>query len=117
MKRERKQTYDRRWQKQRRQHLRENPLCVICASNGYLTPAEVVDHVEPHRGDKNAFRLGKLQSLCKLCHDKSKQQVEKNGFYTQIGPDGFPVDRNHPVYQIREPEHHRGPNGVKVHLE
>jgi hypothetical protein len=27
----------------------------------------VVDHIEPHKGDWNKFRLGAVQSLCRKC--------------------------------------------------
>ena len=53
------------WQRRRRLHLLEHPLCKFCADGGVVTRASVVDHVEPHRGDWNKFVLGDLQSLCK----------------------------------------------------
>src|SRR5262249_12406729 len=36
---------------------------------GRVTPATVADHIESHRGDFNAFRLGQLRSLCADCHN------------------------------------------------
>ena len=44
-----------------------------------MEPATICDHVEPHRGDINKFWLGKLQSLCKPCHDGAKREIELNG--------------------------------------
>jgi hypothetical protein len=35
-----------------------------------VRPAEVVHHVEPHDGDKLKFWWGKLESLCRDCHEK-----------------------------------------------
>jgi hypothetical protein len=47
------------------------------------------------------FWFGKLQSLCKPCHDGYKQQLEKRGFSCAIGPTGWPLDPAHPVYAKR----------------
>lgn len=63
--------YDRRWQKARDDYLRKHPLCVKCQEEGRLTPATVVDHIIPHRGDRTLFwDVRNWQSLCKSCHDK-----------------------------------------------
>lgn len=63
--------YDSRWRKARITFLRENPLCVVCHANGILTPATVVDHIIPHKGDKNLFwDVDNWQALCKPCHDR-----------------------------------------------
>jgi hypothetical protein len=61
-------------------------------------PAQVADHVEPHQGDQIQFWFGKLQSLCKPCHDSRKRYTELNGFDNTIGIDGWPTDPKHPVY-------------------
>ena len=40
-----------------------------------LTPATVVDHVIPHRGDRKLFwDEQNWQPLCKECHDKKTGQ-------------------------------------------
>lgn len=63
--------YDARWRKARKQFLRQNPLCVECERNKKLTPAIIVDHVLPHRGDDYLFwDKNNWQALCKRCHDK-----------------------------------------------
>lgn len=63
--------YDSRWRKARQMYLNRNPLCVMCREEGRLTPATVVDHIKPHRGDKTLFwDEDNWQSLCKQCHDK-----------------------------------------------
>lgn len=65
-----KRGYDRRWQAARRRYLRTHPLCAECQRNGTLTPATVVDHIIPHRGDERLFwDETNWQPLCKLCHD------------------------------------------------
>ena len=66
-----KRGYDKRWEKTRRQFLARNPLCVECEKEGRLTPAKVVDHVIPHKGDKNLFwdSENNWQSLCEYHHN------------------------------------------------
>lgn len=62
--------YDKRWQAARRRFLRAHPLCAECQRNGVLTPATVVDHIIPHRGDERLFwDEANWQPLCKPCHD------------------------------------------------
>lgn len=61
------------------QLLRE-PWCRECAKHGRRTPATVVDHVRPHRGDWALFvDPANHQSLCKPCHDRKTAQ-ERGGF-------------------------------------
>jgi len=98
-----KQSWDvwyqhRSWRRRRKQQLAQQPFCAICLAQGRSTAACVVDHVIPHRGDRTAFKLGQLQSLCESCHNSTKQQIEKHGFVRDIGLDGKPVDKRHPVY-------------------
>ena len=90
-----------RWQRLRKFQLSEHPLCAICAEKCLVAPATVVDHVEPHKGDWDKFVLGKLQSLCKPCHDSTKKMIELRGYSTEIGVDGWPVDPKHPAYRSR----------------
>ncbi len=62
--------YDRRWQKARNRYLKSHPLCVKCQEAGRFVTATVVDHIEPHRGDRTLFwNEANWQSLCKQCHD------------------------------------------------
>jgi len=70
----------------------------LCVQRGIVEPATVADHVEPHGGDANKFWLGELQSLCKRCHDADKKFVENRGYARDVGPDGWPLDPRHPVY-------------------
>jgi 5-methylcytosine-specific restriction protein A len=90
-----------RWQRLRRYQLQTHPLCAFCLQQGEVEPATIVDHIEPHRDDINRFWTGRLQSLCAQCHNRTKQQIERKGFYNDVGLDGWPLDPRHPVYQHR----------------
>ena len=62
--------YDSRWREARKAFLKRNPLCVVCLRQGRFTPATVVDHIIPHRGDQRLFwDESNWQPLCKPCHD------------------------------------------------
>ena len=80
--------YDHVWRRLRADYLREHPECVRCAERGSLVPAQVVDHVHPHRGDE-ALRLdpANLQSLCRSCH-AAKTATEGLGHRAPAGPAG-----------------------------
>ena len=70
--------YNYRWQKARLAFLNEHPLCASCLLQGRTTPATVVDHIVPHRGDKALFwDSDNWQALCKECHDKKTQEENK----------------------------------------
>lgn len=61
--------YDKRWQEARKRFLKAHPLCEACLKEKKLSPATVVDHIVPHRGDPNLFwDSGNWQALCKDCH-------------------------------------------------
>jgi 5-methylcytosine-specific restriction protein A len=79
-----------RWQKLRARQLRLEPLCRMCKPRA--TPATVCDHVERHRGDPVKFWAGPFQSLCKPCHDRDKQTIERGGVVkVPVGNDGWPA--------------------------
>lgn len=67
---------DRRWRAKRALQLQVEPLCRFCRERGLITPADVADHVEPHRGNRTLFWDGALQSLCHPCHSSTKQRME-----------------------------------------
>ena len=72
--------YGWEWRKVRNNFIKANPLCVICFAKGLIVPANVVDHIKPHKGDKNLFwNEDNYQSLCKPCHD-AKTAKEDGGF-------------------------------------
>ena len=63
--------YNKAWGKARLVHLKNSPLCLTCDADGLVIEANIVDHIEPHRGDKDLFwDTNNWQSLCKSCHDK-----------------------------------------------
>ena len=63
--------YDARWRKARTAFLQRNPLCNECMKRGKITPATVVDHIIPLRGDRKLFwDESNWQPLCKCCHDR-----------------------------------------------
>lgn len=84
------------WFRLRHHQLQSQPLCVMCDALGKLTPATVVDHITPHKGDLQLFSdPANLQSVCKPCHDKAKQIQETKGHLIGGKPDGMPIDPNH----------------------
>ena len=87
-----KRGYDRHWRKARLVYLGENPLCVRCGDRGFVIAAEVVDHVVPHKGNRDLFwDRANWQALCKPCHDWKTltEDVGSDGFRAVIyGPPG-----------------------------
>ena len=58
--------YDRQWRKERAAFLARHPRCVGCGG-----AATVVDHIVPHRGDRQLFYdHGNWQALCASCHGR-----------------------------------------------
>jgi len=47
-----KRGYNSRWRKVRAAYLRKHPLCVKCLAQGRYAQATVVNHIVPHRGDR-----------------------------------------------------------------
>lgn len=69
--------YDCRWRKKRAAWLLNNPLCVICKSKGIVKPATELDHIIPHRGNRELFEDdNNLQGLCKSCHSRKTARGE-----------------------------------------
>lgn len=93
----RQRGYDSRWDKARRTFLAEHPLCVMCEREGRVTPATVVDHIKPHRGDQDLFwDRANWQPLCKAHHDSAKQREEARGHAQGCDVSGRPIDPAHP---------------------
>ena len=94
---ERKRLYSTKaWHSLRAAQLREQPLCKYCMDTGKVQAANIVDHIQPHRGDEGLFYdPNNLQSLCKTCHDSTKQQYEKSGTLKGGDTKGQPLDPNH----------------------
>ena len=72
--------YDSKWRKARGFYLAKHPLCVRHEQLGKVVAASVVDHIIPHKMDRELFwDSSNWQSLCKPCHDSWKQSIEKSG--------------------------------------
>lgn len=87
--------YGGRWQRERLQYLSQHPLCVTCFAQGCITPATVVDHIKPHKGDPVLmWDRNNWQALCKSHHDRDKQSQDRGGNKrtVQIGADGWPMN-------------------------
>lgn len=88
--------YGYRWQQAREGWLRNSPLCVRCQQEGINKPANVVDHIQPHRGDMTLFwDRANWQSLCTNCHSSYKQRLEKSGREVGCDVSGRPLDPRH----------------------
>ena len=80
----------------RENQLRIEPLCRMCRQIGETTPADTVDHVVAHRGDRAlAFDPANLQSLCKTCHDTHAQRRDRGEAIAGCDDQGFPIDPLH----------------------
>lgn len=85
------------WKALRAAQLRREPHCRFCAEAGAKTPADTVDHTVRHRGRRDLFFDPRnLASLCKRCHDSTKQQAEALGYSTKVDANGLPTDPRHP---------------------
>ncbi|MDQ7965651.1 HNH endonuclease signature motif containing protein [Pseudomonas plecoglossicida] len=72
--------YGYRWQQARAGYLRKHPLCVHCQREGRVEPATELDHITPHRGDKDLFwSRSNWQGLCRMHHSR-KTAAEDGGF-------------------------------------
>lgn len=69
--------YNWDWRKFRDRYVKENPLCLHCLKEGKLTPTQVVDHIVPHKGDKELFwNNDNHQSLCVKCHNEKTAKYD-----------------------------------------
>lgn len=75
--------YGWKWSQARAAYLTEHPLCECSecqAGAKRITPAQVVDHKIPHRGDDTLFwDRSNWQAMSKACHD-AKTAREDGGF-------------------------------------
>jgi 5-methylcytosine-specific restriction endonuclease McrA len=69
----RERGYTSAWDKARAAFLEAHPTCATCG-----TPAAVVDHRIPHRGNHTLFwDRTNWQPLCTPCHSRAKQRLER----------------------------------------
>lgn len=80
----------RRWRRIRARQLAKEPLCRHCLERGLITEATEVDHIEPHRGDRDKFWYGAKQSLCSTCHGSKTAKDEGKRFRSAVAEDGTP---------------------------
>lgn len=77
-----KRGYGYKWRLAREAFLRQHPICECdeCKRLGRILPAEVVDHIIPHRGDPALFwDTSNWRAMSKRCHDR-KTALEDSGF-------------------------------------
>lgn len=75
----RQRGYNHEWRKARREYLAQHPHCRECTKHGITRLASVVDHVVPHKGDRNLFwHRANWQPLCTPCHNSIKQRQERD---------------------------------------
>lgn len=87
------------WRRLRHRRLKAEPLCRYCKAKGRVSQATTVDHIVAHKGDWMLFcDYNNTQSLCTTCHSSHKQSIERKGYDTTIGVDGWPIDPKHIVY-------------------
>lgn len=76
--------YTSAWDKAADSHRRRSPICIYCEMGAFgqpkrITPARLVDHLIPHRGDQAVFwNKADWISCCKTCHDGPKQAIERD---------------------------------------
>lgn len=88
--------YKSRWRRLRQAVLDKRPLCVMCLQDGRITPATVVDHIIPHRGNPALmWDEANLQPLCATHHNATKQRLEKGSRAMGCDANGMPLDQEH----------------------
>jgi len=81
-----------RWYAIRSKRLRDEPLCRMCAEQGRVGKAWIVDHIKPHKGDAALFfSYENTQSLCETHHNRDKQREER-GRFQAVDADGWPLE-------------------------
>jgi 5-methylcytosine-specific restriction protein A len=78
----RERGYSSAWDKASKSFRRRNPLCAECLKEGRTTPAQVTDHIKPHKGDPELFWDEEInwQSLCKSHHDRKTAREDGGGW-------------------------------------
>lgn len=74
--------------------LQQEPLCRMCKERfNRIRPANVCDHIKPHKGDEVLFfDYSNTQSLCSECHDIHKHRAEIGALERpEFGADGYPI--------------------------
>lgn len=88
--------YNSRWRRLRAQHLKANPLCVMCKRDGRIHPATEVDHIIKHNSDRALFfDPNNWQSLCSDHHRGTKARQERSGKLVGCDAQGHPRHSGH----------------------
>ena len=76
-----KRGYGHSWRIRSKRFLRKHPLCEMeCKDKGRVTPATLVDHIVPHKGDPVLFNdEDNWQAGCEECHNR-KTATKDGGF-------------------------------------
>lgn len=89
--------YGGKWQRERLRFLDDNPICERCDAEGRATPATVVNHRTPHRGNQKLFWDRKnWESACERHHNSDIQREERSGIRKGHDASGRPIDPAHP---------------------
>ncbi len=67
-----------RWKKRRAAQLIKQPLCEQCLRDGVIRIATVCDHIIDHKGDRNSFYNGEVQTMCHSCHSRKTMQDNRH---------------------------------------
>lgn len=89
--------YTTAWEKASAAFLKAHPWCAYCAERRVVTKATLVDHIVPHRGDKDLFwKRSNWASCCAACHDGAKKAAERGGTIMRgCDENGNPLDQRH----------------------
>jgi hypothetical protein len=89
-------------------------LCRACLQRGVVTEATIADHIKewgwddprgPDLYGPEGFWFGELQSLCAEHHAHKRKDggdSQERNFQTGCDENGYPSDRAHPVYKLRD---------------
>lgn len=85
------------WRWARQAQLELQPLCERCLAEGRIVPATVVNHRQPHKGDRSLFfDPANHESVCKPHHDSAIQSEERLGYAKGNDASGLPLNADHP---------------------
>lgn len=73
--------YNHDWRKASKEYLAAHPLCVSCQKRNIIMPADVTDHITPHKGDKDKFwDQSNWQALCESCHNRKTASEDRGAW-------------------------------------
>jgi 5-methylcytosine-specific restriction protein A len=99
----RERGYDAQWDRAAAAFKIANPLCLGCASVGLSRATAAVDHVEPHKGDREKFwNADNWQPACAWHHDRVKQILERQFTRGEIGAAALRLDGAQAVALTRQ---------------